>query len=70
MYLPESPARPASLGHAMLGAGSKAGCTLMVHAPETLRQHAFQIAVRQTFEGQEMGRITWRLAPKEKRGGA
>lgn len=45
-------------------AKSRTKMRLLVNIPEALRKHAFQIAVRQLFEKEEVGRITWRLAPK------
>lgn len=36
---------------------------LLVHIPEPFRVHRYTVAVRQLFEGEEVGRITWRLVP-------
>jgi hypothetical protein len=35
-----------------------------------MRRFAFEIAVRQLFDGREVGRITWQLAPRKRRGEA
>jgi hypothetical protein len=40
---------------------------LEVDIPEALRVHPHQIAVRQLYEGQEVGRVTWRLMPNKRR---
>ncbi|HKO58993.1 MAG TPA: S8 family serine peptidase [Thermoanaerobaculia bacterium] len=40
---------------------------LEIEIPEALRIHPHQIAVRQLYEGQEVGRVTWRLMPAVKR---
>ena len=34
-----------------------------VRLPKELQKHAFEIAARQLYEGEEVGRVTWRLAP-------
>ena len=36
---------------------------LLVHIPKALREHEFDIYARQLYEGEEIGRVTWRLAP-------
>lgn len=36
---------------------------LLVHIPPELRKRSYEIAVRQLWERQEMGRVTWHLAP-------
>jgi len=36
---------------------------LLVKIPEELRQHEFELFARQLYEGEEVGRVTWRLAP-------
>lgn len=40
-------------------------CRLLVHIPEPHRIHQYDVAVRQLYEGEEVGRVTWRLVPKE-----
>jgi len=36
---------------------------LLVKIPEELRRHEFELFARQLYEGEEVGRVTWRLAP-------
>jgi hypothetical protein len=36
---------------------------LLVHIPEEHRDHRYDVAVRQLYEAEEVGRITWRLVP-------
>ena len=48
-------------------AKSRTPMRLLVQIPEQWRKHAFEIAVRQIFEKEEVGRVTWRLVPKEKK---
>jgi hypothetical protein len=45
-------------------AKSRSPMRLLVHIPKELRKHTFEISVKQLFEKQEVGRVTWRLAPK------
>jgi len=37
---------------------------LLVHIPEAHRMHRYDVAVRQLYESEEVGRITWRLVPE------
>ena len=41
---------------------------LLVRLPKEQQKHAFEIAARQLYEGEEVGRVTWRLAPGRKEG--
>ena len=36
---------------------------LLVNVPREMRKHQFEIFARQWFENEEVGRMTWRLAP-------
>jgi hypothetical protein len=54
------------LGEALLAAGSKPQLRMFVRIPEELREHPYDIAVRQIYRKQEVGRVTWRLAPPRK----
>jgi hypothetical protein len=49
-----------------LAAKARHRMRLLVAVPDELRQHRYQVAVRQIWEEQEMGRVTWLLAPKGK----
>ena len=42
---------------------------LLVHIPKKYRSRTYDIAVCQLFKGQEVGRVTWRLAPRKKKKG-
>ena len=44
-------------------AKSRAKMRLLVFIPPELRKNSYEIAVRQLWEKQEVGRVTWRLAP-------
>lgn len=39
---------------------------LLVHLPRGLQKSSYDVAVRQLYKGQEVGRVTWRLQPKAK----
>ncbi len=43
---------------------SRAKLRLLLHIPRDLRSHPYEIAVRQVWRDQEVGRVTWRLAPR------
>jgi hypothetical protein len=51
------------LGEALFAARSAAKLRLFVQIPEKLRKNPYDIAIRQLYEGEEVGRVTWRLAP-------
>jgi serine protease len=36
---------------------------LLVKIPEAMQKHQFELFARQTYEGEEVGRVTWRLVP-------
>jgi len=47
----------------LLPAKSRHRLRLLVSIPEALRKHSYQVAVRQIWEKEEVGRVTWLLAP-------
>lgn len=49
-----------------LRAKSRNRLRLLVAFPDKLRQHSYQVAARQIWEHEELGRVTWMLAPKGK----
>lgn len=51
------------IGEGFFAAGSKAKCRLLVQMPAHGWEHAHEVAVRQIFRGEEVGRVTWRLTP-------
>jgi hypothetical protein len=57
------------LGSAVLHAGSKAKCRLLVQIPDRSRQEAHDFSVRQLYGRREVGRLTWRFGGQEKRYG-
>lgn len=54
------------LGEAVLPARSRSGLRLLVHVPKQQRKFAYEVAVRQLYEREEVGRVTWRLVAQRK----
>jgi serine protease len=55
------------LGTAHLPAKSTFGAVLYAAVPKEHRHHEFTVMARQLFEGEEVGRVTWRLVPAKAR---
>jgi hypothetical protein len=47
----------------LFAANSRTQMQLVVDIPKKLRENAYEIYVRQMYENQEVGRVTWRLTP-------
>lgn len=54
-----------NIGKIYFKARSRIPLRLFVHIPEELRKNTYEVGVRQLYEGQEVGRITWHMIPKE-----
>jgi hypothetical protein len=61
LRIPVDPYRRQVLGQAELPSGATADCHLLVHVPVGRRDRSYDVAVRQTFERKEVGRVTWRV---------
>jgi serine protease len=61
--LPVSARGRFDLGEMLFPAESKSELRLLVEVPEKFREEEYDVYARQLFEGEEVGRITWRLAP-------
>jgi serine protease len=46
-------------------AKSRTKMRLLVHIPEEYRRNEYQVWVRQLYREEEVGRVTWRLAPRK-----
>jgi len=57
-----------ALGEVELPAGATAESHLLVHVPVGQRDRRYEVAVRQMYEGREVGRLTWRLVPASRPG--
>ena len=51
------------LAEAMLGGNLDAECRLRIQLPAGAEARTYQLAILQREKDQELGRITWRLAP-------
>jgi serine protease len=60
--LPVNPFGRFRLGEMAFPAKSTNPMRLLVHVPEAYRDRPYEVFARQLFEGQEVGRVTWRLA--------
>ncbi len=65
--LPVNPRGEFSLGELLFAAKSRTQLKLLVHVPKEARGQAYEVSVRQLYEGMEMGRVTWRLVPQGSR---
>ncbi len=65
--LPVNPHGLRSLGDMLFTAKSRARLRLLVHIPKEYRRMAYEVFVRQMFKDEEVGRVTWRLAPLRKK---
>ena len=56
------------IGRVALPPNTAAPSHLLVHIPPEAHERAFDVAIRQLYNGREVGRITWRLAAQRKEG--
>jgi len=56
------------LGEILLPAKSAIPVRLHVYIPEGDRDHDYQVALRQLFDGDEVGRVTWQLTSRVGKG--
>jgi serine protease len=64
--LPLNPHGRCALRETLFPAESQSQLRLLADIPEELRRNAYDVAVRQLWQGEEVGRVTWRLSPLEK----
>ena len=62
-WLPLNPHGHTIIGEALFPAKSKTKLRLLVNIPEEQRKNEYEVFVRQIYEKEEVGRVTWRLAP-------
>jgi len=65
--LPVNPHGRRILGQALFPAKSRAQLRLLVHIPKELRKNEYEVFVRQLYKDEEVGRVTWRLAARERK---
>ena len=64
MHIPIGPQGVGRLGEVELKADARVASHLLVELPEEHRGSSHEVAARQLYNGQEVGRITWRLMPE------
>jgi serine protease len=64
--VPLNPSGRQLVGESLFPAKARFDLRLLVHIPEELREHAFELHAAQLYKREEVGRVTWRLAPKER----
>jgi len=63
-WIPINPQGQNSFGEILFPAKSRTKLRLLVHIPEELRKNEYEVFVRQLYEDEEVGRVTWRLASR------
>lgn len=62
--IPVNPHGRMRFGEVLFPAKSRTALRLLVRIPEEHRRQIYQILVRQIWEGEEVGRVTWQLQPR------
>jgi hypothetical protein len=65
--VPVHPHSATALREVRFPAKSRSRFRLLVQIPKEYRKNDYEVYVRQIFEKQEVGRVTWRLSPKGRR---
>lgn len=63
--IPVNPHGCMRFGEVLFPAKSRAALRLLVQIPKSHRKERYQIAVRQIWEREEVGRVTWQLQRKQ-----
>jgi hypothetical protein len=66
-WLPVNPHGRKMLGEAVFPAKSRMKLRLLVHIPKEYRENEYDVFVRQLYEEEEVGRVTWRLVPTDRK---
>jgi hypothetical protein len=64
VVIPVNPHGSLLLGEVLFPAKSRTALRLMVQIPDKHRKQSYRVSVRQLWERQEVGRVTWQLQPK------
>lgn len=64
LRIPLLPHGRQSLGRIELAAGTAAASHMLIQIPEQKHQHPLKVIIRQLYDEQEVGRITWVLLPR------
>ena len=65
-WIPINPHGSRLLGEVLFPAKSRNKLRLLVYIPEELRKNEYEVFVRQLYQNEEVGRVTWRLAPRNR----
>ena len=60
--IPLPPRGTQALGRVLLRARALLPCEVLIEIPRDRGGHAYEFAIRQLYEGREVGRVTWRFA--------
>lgn len=63
--IPVNPHGRMRFGEVLFPVKSRMALRLLVQIPEECRKQTYQMAVRQIWEREEVGRVTWQLQPKQ-----
>jgi hypothetical protein len=63
--IPINPHGRTRFGDVLFPVKSRTTLRLLVQIPDRHRKRTYQIAARQFWEGEEVGRVTWQLQPKQ-----
>lgn len=66
-WLPVNPHGHRRLREALFPTKSRTKMRLLVHIPKEMRKKEYEVYVRQLYKGKEVGRVTWRLAPRDRK---
>jgi serine protease len=66
VHVPINPSGRTTFAEVVFPAKARLPLRLLVNLPQELRKQEFEIFARQLYEKEEVGRVTWRLAPPRK----
>jgi serine protease len=64
--VPVNPCGRTTFASVAFPAKARVPMRLLVNVPKGLREHEFEIFARQLYKNEEVGRVTWQLAPERK----
>jgi Subtilase family len=66
--LPVNPRGRTTFGEALFPASVRPQLKLLVNIPQEFRENEYEVFVSQLYQGEEVGRVTWRLVPPKRIG--
>lgn len=64
VHVPLNPSGVTGFERVLIPARARIQLRLLVHIPEELRKHSYELYARQLFRDEEVGRVTWRVGPR------